>query len=84
MAASLLGRARLETRLAVFGTLLTLVTVTASFLALQLEIRRQTRRLLASSLARHGRHSDGAMKPYHCRVCDFWHLGHRRGAFGRA
>jgi hypothetical protein len=38
----------------------------------------------ASSLARHGRHSDGAMKPYHCRVCDFWHLGHRRGAFGRA
>jgi hypothetical protein len=25
-----------------------------------------------------GRRIDGAMKPYHCRFCSLWHLGHRR------
>lgn len=32
---------------------------------------------------RHGRHTDGAMKPYRCRFCAQWHLGHRR-RHGRA
>lgn len=32
---------------------------------------------------RGGRHMDGAMKPYHCRFCGRWHLGHRRRS-GRA
>jgi hypothetical protein len=27
---------------------------------------------------RAGRHVDGTMKPYHCRFCAQWHLGHRR------
>jgi hypothetical protein len=27
---------------------------------------------------RAGRHVDGAMKPYRCRFCAQWHLGHRR------
>jgi hypothetical protein len=27
---------------------------------------------------RAGRYVDGAMKPYHCRFCARWHLGHRR------
>jgi len=49
------SRARLETRLAVFGILLTLGTVAASFLALQIEMQRHTRRLLAGSLARQQR-----------------------------
>ena len=34
----------------------------------------------ASSQARRGRGMDGALKPYHCRWCDRWHLGHRHGA----
>ena len=25
-----------------------------------------------------GRRMDGSMKPYHCRFCTMWHLGHRR------
>jgi hypothetical protein len=32
----------------------------------------------ARNLVRHGRHSDGSVEPYHCRICDYWHLGHRR------
>ena len=32
----------------------------------------------ARSLVRTGRHNDGQVKPYHCRHCDGWHLGHRR------
>jgi hypothetical protein len=32
----------------------------------------------ALQLVRHGRHIDGAMKPYRCRFCAMWHLGHRR------
>jgi len=35
-------------------------------------------RVEARSLARRGRRSDGQLDPYHCRYCDFWHLGHRR------
>ena len=27
---------------------------------------------------RGGRRIDGAMKPYHCRFCAGWHVGHRR------
>lgn len=27
---------------------------------------------------RSGRHIDAAMKPYRCRFCSMWHLGHRR------
>jgi len=27
---------------------------------------------------RGGRRMDGAMKPYRCRFCDGWHVGHRR------
>ncbi len=37
----------------------------------------------ARSTARHGRHSDGALAPYHCRFCSMWHLGHRRQRHGR-
>lgn len=36
------------------------------------ESRREAR-----SLARHGRHANGQLHPYHCRYCDLWHLGHR-------
>ncbi len=36
----------------------------------------------ASTIARHGRHRDGSLKPYRCRFCELWHLGHRRDAFG--
>jgi hypothetical protein len=32
----------------------------------------------AKHLARHGRHSDGTLRPYRCRRCAGWHLGHRR------
>lgn len=32
----------------------------------------------ARSSARRNRRSDGAQHPYHCRFCDWWHLGHRR------
>ena len=32
----------------------------------------------AANLGRHGRGTDGAMKPYHCSTCGAWHLGHRR------
>jgi hypothetical protein len=31
----------------------------------------------AKALTRHGRRTDG-VKPYHCRWCDHWHLGHSR------
>jgi hypothetical protein len=27
---------------------------------------------------RAGRRMDGSMKPYHCRFCAMWHVGHRR------
>lgn len=37
----------------------------------------------ARQRVRAGRHIDGAMKPYHCRFCSMWHLGHRRRS-GRA
>jgi len=30
----------------------------------------------ARSMGRHGRHQDGSLRPYHCRFCDWWHLGH--------
>jgi hypothetical protein len=32
----------------------------------------------ARSLARHGRHSNGQLEPYHCGLCGLWHLGHHR------
>lgn len=32
----------------------------------------------ARSQLRGGRRMDGSMKPYHCRFCDGWHVGHRR------
>lgn len=32
----------------------------------------------ARSLSRHARHGSGQLAPYHCQVCDLWHLGHRR------
>jgi hypothetical protein len=33
----------------------------------------------ARSLSHNGkRHADGQLKPYHCRNCDRWHLGHGR------
>ena len=38
----------------------------------------------ANHRARHGRHMDGALRPYHCSNCGLWHLGHRRRAFGTA
>ena len=31
----------------------------------------------ARGLTRFG-HTDPGLKPYHCRYCDGWHLGHRR------
>jgi hypothetical protein len=38
----------------------------------------------ARQRARSGRHLDGGMKPYHCRFCAQWHLGHRRRRHRRA
>ena len=38
----------------------------------------------AKNRARHGRHMDGSLRPYHCDHCGAWHLGHRRRAFGAA
>ena len=38
----------------------------------------------ARQALRSGRRMDGAMKPYHCRFCSMWHLGHRRARHGRA
>ena len=35
----------------------------------------------ARTRARHGRHQDGTLRPYHCGNCGEWHLGHRRRAF---
>jgi hypothetical protein len=35
-------------------------------------------RLEARALMRSGRRFDGQCKPYHCRHCDGWHLGHPR------
>jgi hypothetical protein len=32
----------------------------------------------AQSLLRHGRHGYAGLKPYRCRWCDGWHLGHAR------
>jgi hypothetical protein len=32
----------------------------------------------ARSSARRNRRNDGAQRPYHCRFCDWWHLGHHR------
>lgn len=32
----------------------------------------------ARSAARNGRRQDGSLRPYHCRSCDGWHLGHPR------
>lgn len=34
----------------------------------------------ARSITRHGRRSaaDGGLRPYRCRFCEWWHLGHRR------
>jgi len=32
----------------------------------------------ARSSARRNRRNDGSVHPYHCRWCDWWHLGHRR------
>ena len=32
----------------------------------------------ARSMARQGRHQDGSVRPYRCRHCHGWHLGHRR------
>lgn len=32
----------------------------------------------AAALAR--KRGDGKLKPYHCQMCDCWHLGHRRRA----
>jgi len=37
-----------------------------------------TSRREARSLVRNGRRSSGALKPYHCRSCRGWHLGHPR------
>jgi hypothetical protein len=37
------------------------------------ESRREAR-----SFVRQARHCDGSLAPYHCRLCDYWHLGHRR------
>ena len=37
----------------------------------------------ARALARHGRHRDGQLSPYHCLYCGLWHLGHRRRRRGR-
>jgi len=32
----------------------------------------------ARSTGRHGKSQDGSLRPYHCRWCDRWHLGHAR------
>jgi hypothetical protein len=32
----------------------------------------------AKSVARQGRLQDGSLRPYRCRFCPGWHLGHRR------
>lgn len=32
----------------------------------------------ARTSARRHRQNDGSLHPYHCRYCDWWHLGHRR------
>ena len=32
----------------------------------------------ARSYTRRNRRNDGSLHPYHCRSCDWWHLGHRR------
>lgn len=34
----------------------------------------------ARSTSRHGRGQDGSLRPYRCRFCDGWHLGHPRRA----
>ncbi len=34
----------------------------------------------AQSLLRKGRHGSSGLKPYRCRWCDGWHLGHSRRA----
>lgn len=46
---------RLGTKLILFSTLLTLITVSSAFLALSLEIRRDTKRLLEDTLSQHQR-----------------------------
>jgi signal transduction histidine kinase len=50
-----LRRTRLSTQLVVFGTLLTLLAVGSSFLALSLQTRSHTRRLLTETLSRQQR-----------------------------
>jgi hypothetical protein len=37
----------------------------------------------ASTYVRNSRRHDGSLKPYHCRYCSLWHLGHRRQRHGR-
>jgi hypothetical protein len=32
----------------------------------------------ARTAAHHGRHAHGTLKPYSCRFCGAWHLGHPR------
>jgi hypothetical protein len=32
----------------------------------------------ARTSARRNRRNDGSLRPYHCRTCDWWHLGHQR------
>jgi hypothetical protein len=32
----------------------------------------------ARSAARHGQRQDGSLRPYRCRTCSGWHLGHPR------
>jgi hypothetical protein len=32
----------------------------------------------ARSTANRCHRSNGQLAPYHCRICDLWHLGHRR------
>jgi hypothetical protein len=32
----------------------------------------------ARSSARRNRRNNGSLHPYHCRTCEWWHLGHRR------
>jgi signal transduction histidine kinase/CheY-like chemotaxis protein len=53
------GGVGLRARLVGFSVLLTVVAVAASFLAVSFEIRRQTRRLLEDTLARHQRTAVG-------------------------
>jgi hypothetical protein len=38
----------------------------------------------ARSQVRHGRQGGGSVKPYHCRHCGGWHLGHRRRRTGHS